>query len=280
MVNTNFYTLEPYVSQKVWGYEKWIVSTLKNQESTCNGKNLSECIGGEYPLLIKLIQANDTLSVQVHPNDEYAKVHENSFGKTECWYILDAEPGATLISGVTDDYDKESFKNAIKDNTVNKYLYQTPVSKGDFIFIPAGTVHAIQGGLRILEIQQPSDVTYRLYDWGRPRELHVQKSLDVILPVKSEPVRAFAGRFACDYFAVEKITVDASVTFDVVPCKNGASAFSAWFVVEGSGTICAGDNVQDLQQEQTFVVNNSTSYKICCKDKSKPLVLFKMDLGA
>lgn len=264
-----FYKLSPYTSEKIWGYEKWIVSTLKNQESTCQGQNTKDIIGNDYPLLIKIIQANDTLSVQVHPCDEYARKNENSFGKTECWYILDAEPNATLISGIKGDYNREAFAEAIKNNTLEEFLYQTPISKGDFIFIPAGTVHAIQGGLRILEIQQPSDVTYRLYDWGRGRELHIEKSLDVIKPFISEPIRNFNQTFECDYFKVQKIIVETELNES---SKNKNGDYTSFFVLDGEGSFEKNDEIISVKKEDTILVKNNEDFII-----KGNLELFKME---
>ncbi len=204
-----------FLAERPWGYERWILSTHSAGESTVlketdiiGGKSLSGIAGCDYPLLVKIIQANETLSVQVHPDDEYASKVENSLGKTECWYILDAEPNATLIAGLhetEENYSREDLAKAIEDGSLENHLKSVSVQKGDFLFIPAGTVHAIQGGLRILEIQQSSDVTYRLYDWGRPREIHVEKSLDVIKPITGDFVKGFAGRYECNYFTLEKL---------------------------------------------------------------------------
>ncbi len=204
-----------FLAERPWGYERWILSTHSAGESTVSkdtdiigGKALSRVAGSDYPLLVKVIQANETLSVQVHPDDEYASKVEKSLGKTECWYILDAEPNTTLIAGLNEteeNYSRDNLATAIEDGSLENHLRSVQVKKGDFLFIPAGTVHAIQGGLRILEIQQSSDVTYRLYDWGRPREIHVEKSLDVIKPITGDFVKGFSGRYVCDYFTLEKL---------------------------------------------------------------------------
>ena len=223
----------PYVSEKVWGYERWIASAHAVGNSTADksaspeyaGKTLGEITGGDFPLLVKLIQANDTLSVQVHPDDEYARRVENTYGKTECWYILDAVPGATLVCGLNKEYTRAELETALKSGTLADCLKYVPVSKGDFVFIPAGTVHAIQGGLRLLEVQEPSDVTYRLYDWGRPREIHVAKALEVTKCSAPEPVRNFSGVFSCDYFRLEKCVVGA-----------GTSSGAASLAVVGAGS--------------------------------------------
>lgn len=132
-----------------------------------------------FPLLIKLINANDKLSVQVHPDDEYAKKVENDLGKTEAWYVIDAKENASLIVG-TKKCDKEIFKKAIENGDLTPYLNKIPVKKGDMFYVKSGLVHAICEGVTIAEIQQSSDTTYRVYDYNRGREIHVEKALDVI----------------------------------------------------------------------------------------------------
>lgn len=149
------------------------------------GKAFGE--GEKFPLLIKFIDAKDKLSVQVHPEDAYAMTHENGeLGKSEAWYILDAKPGAKLIAGLKDDVTKEDFVAALNRGELEAVLNEVEVKAGDVINIPAGFVHAIEDGILLAEIQQNSDTTYRVYDWnrvgldGKSRELHVEKSLDVI----------------------------------------------------------------------------------------------------
>ena len=165
---------------KIWGYEQWIASTHENGLQ----QDLLNSMGGSYPLLVKIIQANESLSIQVHPDDDSAKKLEgtSAVGKTECWYVLDCDENAELI------YSKEQIKEAILNNTFEDFLNVVPVSKGDFIFISAGTVHAIGKGLRLLEIQQSCDITYRLYDWGRDRELHVEKGVAVLKNDRVKPI--------------------------------------------------------------------------------------------
>jgi mannose-6-phosphate isomerase len=140
----------------------------------------------KFPLLVKLLDAHDKLSVQVHPNDAYALAHEgNELGKTEMWVILFAEPGAQLIAGLRAGTDPRAFRQAIEDGTLLHHLHTLPVAAGDFICVPSGTVHAIMGGVVIAEIQQNSNTTYRVYDWdrmtnGQARPLHVEQALAVI----------------------------------------------------------------------------------------------------
>ncbi len=174
--------------------EAWVLSTHKNgpctvQNGTLAGKTLQESLaawGQTAPdILVKLIDARDRLSLQVHPDDEYAAKHHQSKGKTEMWYVLDAEPGAELICGFEKDMTTAQFAAHIENGTADKAVAHFPVTAGDVFFIPAGTVHAIGAGILIAEVQQNSDLTYRVWDWGRvgadgkPRELHVQRALDV-----------------------------------------------------------------------------------------------------
>ena len=188
-------------SEKIWGYELWIASTHPNG---CQ-KEFIDALGGEYPLLVKVIQADDTLSIQVHPDDDLAvKLEgEGNRGKTECWYVLDAAPDAKLVYGIKENATKEELAKAIEESKLDPYLEFVNVKKGDFIFIPAGTVHAIGAGLRLMEVQQSCDLTYRLYDWGRGREVHIEKGLAVIKQEEMIPVAPMPQEFECKYFTLE-----------------------------------------------------------------------------
>ncbi|MBP5602529.1 MAG: class I mannose-6-phosphate isomerase [Treponema sp.] len=194
--------LTPIKSEKIWGYELWIASTHPNGPQS----EFVKACGGEYPLLVKIIQANDTLSIQVHPDDAAAvKLEgEGNRGKTECWYVLDAVPDAKLVYGLKEGASSTELAKAIKENALDPYLNFVNVKKGDFIYIPAGTVHAIGGGLRLLEVQQSCDLTYRLYDWGRGREVHIEKGLAVIKNDVRKPIAPFSETFECDYFSLEQ----------------------------------------------------------------------------
>ncbi len=198
------------------------------ENGPCAGSTLADYLdapanGPAFPLLIKLIDACDKLSIQVHPDDAYAQAHEGEYGKTEMWYIVDALPGAKLVYGLK-NYDKETFRAAVANGTLEDYMNEVEVKKGDVFFIPSGCVHAIGAGILIAEIQQSSNVTYRVYDYnrpgkdGKPRELHVEKALDVIVDYKPEDIEAI--RFACGrsstsladcrYFAVDRYVVDGA----------------------------------------------------------------------
>ncbi len=225
--------LQPVFQERIWGGEKlhtlfnydipndkigeaWVISAHSNGSSTIingplKGQSLLEVwykypslfgivtTENDFPLLVKILDANDDLSVQVHPDDDYArKVENGAYGKTECWYVLDCEPNSEIIFGHHAS-SKDDFKKHIDAGEWDKLLIKVKVKKGDFFYVPSGTIHAIGTGIVILEIQQSSDITYRVYDYdrkdekGNPRELHIQSAIDVtnyphysIFPVKVE----------------------------------------------------------------------------------------------
>lgn len=236
--------------EKVWGYEFWLASTHENGSQ----KDFLEYAGGEYPLLVKIINADERLSVQVHPDDECAVALEGSgnVGKTECWYVLDAKDGAKLVYGMDGEHSSEELSDAIKSNSLERYLNEVPVKKGDFVFIPSGTVHAIGGGLRLLEVQQSCDLTYRLYDWGRPREVHVEKGLKSLKKNPLAKVAQFAGGFECEYFSLEEIKVQGAYSaFNSGEKKNPRDAI-LFFVLEGSGRVKGGERDSENPAESVF----------------------------
>lgn len=200
-----------------------------------------------FPLLTKIIDARDDLSIQVHPDDAYAKEHENgSFGKTECWYIMDAPENASLVIG-HNAKTKEELERMIREGRWKEFIREIPVKKGDFIQIDPGTVHAIKGGLLILETQQNSDITYRVYDYdrlsdGKPRELHVEKSIDVItVPAKSvgDSVKSACNLsknklnelYSCNYYKIYKLEVEGKAEFEQ------SEPFLLLSVLEGDGIV-------------------------------------------
>lgn len=232
-------------SEKIWGYELWIASTHPNG---CQ-KEFESFAGGDYPLLVKVIQADDVLSVQVHPDDALAAKFEGCRGKTECWYILSAEKDAKLIYGMKDEYPEAELKAAIDGNRLEDYMKSVSVKPGDFAYIPAGTVHAIGGGLRLLEVQQSSDVTYRLYDWGRGRECHIEKGIACIKNLEAQKLVHFPGRFECPYFTLEEVSVDSSLSFEMNPLvESGPASRTLIYIIEGSGKI----NGEDCAAEDIF----------------------------
>ncbi|ALP91454.1 type I phosphomannose isomerase catalytic subunit [Clostridium butyricum] len=227
-------------------------------------------IDEDFPLLIKLITAKDKLSVQVHPNDEYAKRVENDLGKTEAWYVVDAEEGASLIVG-TKDCDKETFKKAIEDGNLDKYLNKIPVKKGDFFYVQSGLVHAICEGILIAEIQQSSDTTYRVYDYNRGREIHVEKALDVIdFSLKGENTQGITIKnggydktYLClgEYFTIQKYEVNTSVKE-----ASDEDRFYLFTCVDGEGTIkYNGGEEKILMGDSIFIPASLGEYELCGK---------------
>jgi len=211
------------------------------------GMTLGEYLGKDaegFPLLIKLIDACDKLSIQVHPDDTYAKEKEGEYGKTEMWYIVDAEPGAKLVYGLK-DYNKDTFRAAVADGTLETYMNAVDVKKGDIFFIPSGLVHAIGAGILIAEIQQSSNVTYRVYDYmrrgkdGKLRELHVDKALDVIVDYTEEEIEAIryedgkddTALANCRYFKVDRHVVNGEITL------SADTSFMHILALSGEGTV-------------------------------------------
>lgn len=285
--------LNPVFKQMIWGGDRlgkdwhyeipgsdtgecWAVSAHPNGDCTVRegiyeGKTLSqlwtehpELFGDtgldRFPLLVKIIDAKTDLSIQVHPDDAYAKVNEKgSLGKTECWYVLDCDEDSSLVIGHNAD-SKEQLSEMIHSGRWDELIREIPVKKGDFIQIDPGTVHAIKGGLMILETQQSSDVTYRVYDYGRladgkPRELHIDKSIDVIT-VPAKPVEQSvmtvgdmpAGQMnlliCCDYYKVWKLDVTEAVTVEQ------KYPFLIMSVIEGDGLI----NGQMIRKGDHFIL--------------------------
>ena len=260
-MSNNILKLEPFYSKKIWGYEQWALSTHKNGHSKLSDSDtlLIDHIEKELPILNKIIQANDTLSVQVHPDDKFSRLHEDDNGKTECWYILEADEEASLICGIKDGHTRESFAKVIENGNIQEHLEKVSVAPGDMIYIPSGTVHAITGGLKIIEVQQSSDVTYRMYDWGRDREMHIEKSLQVIDYEgrnKGGKIENFT-KLETPYFTVEKIDVK-DIYEDVVHKED----FHSYTVISGEGKIESKHNSIDLQKEDTIYIPKNVEYKI------------------
>lgn len=225
-------------------YEGWTLSELWKEHPELFGNYKSD----RFPLLTKIIDAKDDLSIQVHPDDEYAAVHENgSYGKMECWYILDCKEDATIVIG-HNAKTREELADMINNGKWSEFIREIPIKKGDFMQIDPGTVHAIKGGTLILESQQNSDITYRVYDYdrmsnGKPREIHVKQSIDVInVPAKDakESIvstdnvekNTLCQLISCDRYKVFKMDVDRKLEFD----QN--YPFMLVSVVEGEGEIC------------------------------------------
>ncbi len=274
---------KPICQEKVWGGnrlysilnkgcdptrpigESWEISAVEDFISVVDngflqGNNLQDIVeiymadlvgdkvylkyGIEFPLLIKFIDANDLLSVQVHPDDNLARLRHHAYGKTEMWYVIHAEPDADLYMGWKHDMDRETLLQALEDNTLVEHLNKEKVKPGDVFFIPPGRVHALGKGIVVAEIQQTSDITYRLYDWGRvgmdgkPRQLHVDLALDAIDykaydKYKTEYTPETNNTIPlinCDYFTTNLIEFDRPMEKNYMALDS----FVIYIVLEGS----------------------------------------------
>ena len=213
-------------------------------------------------LFRSFIDASSNLSIQVHPSNDYALKNEHQYGKTEMWYVLDCVPGAYLYYGFTHEISKEEFAERIKNNTLTEVLNAVPVHKGDCFFIPSGTLHAICQGIVVAEVQQNSNVTYRVYDYGRvgadgkPRALHIEKALDVTRRTPPQK-HDFGSHLAqCEYF-----TVDAKKgAFDGAADEK---SFVSLLITDGAGTLtCGGETVKVKKGESYFIPAGSGKYAV------------------
>ena len=245
--------------------ESWELTVRKNEMATvengeAKGLTLKEyfeecgydcvckgfCATDRFPLLVKLIDAEDMLSVQVHPDDDYSSRVEGDSGKTEMWYIVDAKEGATLVYGLADGVSTEDFASAVKDGRIGEVMNHVPVKKGQTYFIPAGMLHAIGAGILVAEIQQNSDITYRVYDFdrvgadGKKRELHVDKALAVTRPYTEDEVdairfsdkgRALYGESlaSCEFFGASRLALNGKTDLTVTD-----DSFLSLICIEGS----------------------------------------------
>lgn len=238
---------------------------------------------GELPILIKFIDAKKDLSVQVHPDDAYArKVEHELFGKTEMWYVLDAAKDAKLVYGFYHDMDKEKLRSSLEHGTVEKYLQKVKVHKDDVFFIESGTVHAIGAGALIAEIQENSNLTYRMFDYNRRdkngnlRELHVDKALDVVnLKKSSEPrqplrllkyQRGWATELLCrcQYFQVERMLLNTEACREMADFQTNESSFQVLLCTSGCGLLMYGGTgaLQFFKGDCIFVPAGSVPIKI------------------
>lgn len=211
---------------------------------------------GKFPLLIKLLDAQENLSVQVHPDDAYALAHEgDELGKTEMWVVLHAEPDAAVILGVKSGTAPEQFRQAIAEDRPEPFLHRLPVQAGDVVCVPAGSLHAILGGLVLAEIQQNSNTTYRVYDWGRPRPLHIEKALQVINFEQVEPVLTrpqptshapgISKATLCQnrYFITERLEMAAGARYEG-ECRG--RTLEIWGTISGAVVVTGGGQTVSL----------------------------------
>ena len=278
--------------------ETWECSTHPDGESRVNGEPLSRVLsrhpewlgthplrtmGGrpELPILIKLIDAQQDLSVQVHPDDAYALKHEGSLGKTEFWYVLAVRDGAKLVYGFDQNVSERQVRRAIKNGKLDMLLNHVAVEKDDRFYIEAGTVHALGAGCLIAEIQESSNLTYRLYDYdrvgrdGKKRELHVDKAMEVLnfrsSAVPRQPMRVlrYRGGWAselltrCKYFQVERVLLNTELHRELVRFRTGESSFHALLCVDGCGSISGeGFMLNFFKGDCVFVPAESIELKL------------------
>lgn len=244
------------------------------------GSHAASVAHGDMPILIKLIDAKKNLSVQVHPDDDYALAHENSLGKTEMWYVIDAKPNTELVYGFNQDMNENQVRRAIATGGIEKYLNHVTVHKDDLFFIEAGTVHAIGEGCLIAEIQQSSNLTYRMYDYnrmdknGKTRELHVDKAMDVVnfksSAIPRQPMRVLKYKKGvaselltrCKYFQVERVLLNTEVNRGLVSFRTGPNSFHALLCIDGCGSICGeGVFINFFKGDCIFVPADSVELK-------------------
>lgn len=288
--------LAPVFQERIWGGQKlkvlfhynipyertgecWAISAHPNGQSVIKSGEYAGATLGElwsshpelfqsnatvFPLLTKILDASDDLSVQVHPNDDYANKHENGeLGKTECWYIVAAEPGAQIVYG-HEATSQEQLVQMIENDQWNDLLTKVPVKAGDFFYVPSGTIHAIGRGIVILETQQSSDTTYRVYDYdrkdqdGNSRELHLEKAIDVTtIPQSYQPQQYMSEQreglrsttfVSNSFFTVEKWDISAPTFFQAKPQYFICSALS------GSGQLVVQDQNFPIQKGDHFIL--------------------------
>lgn len=226
------------------------------------GDRLYEQFGVEFPLLIKFIDSSDNLSVQVHPDDEVAQAKHHAYGKTEMWYVIDAEPGAELIVGFNRKIDSNQYRELLQENSLQSTLNKLPVKKGDVFFIPAGRIHAIGKGIVLAEIQQTSDITYRIYDWGRDlpnRPLHVDLAADVIdftcydeYKTKYDTTPDSVHKMVtCQYFTTSYINFSKPITRDL----STIDSFVIYICTAGACTVlCENGTSEKLTIGETLLL--------------------------
>ena len=246
-----------------------LASVLENHKGELVGNKVYERFGNDFPLLVKFIDANDDLSIQVHPNDELAKQRHNSFGKTEMWYVLQADPGATLISGFNQQVNEEIYLEKFNSGKLTDILNKEQAEAGDVFFLPAGRVHTIGKGLLIAEIQQTSDITYRIYDFdrvddkGNKRELHLEEALaandyNFYPEYKSKydkKLNQAVNVVSCEYFTTNILEFTENTTRDY----SNIDSFVIHVCVEGEYTILTGDTKTELKKGDCVLIPNSVN---------------------
>lgn len=243
---------------------KTLTDLISTYKGDLVGNKIFEAFGEKFPLLIKFIDAKENLSIQLHPNDQLAKERHNSFGKTEMWYVMDADNDSKLNVGFTKELDKDSYLEALNSGKILDILNFEEVKKGDSFFIKEGLVHAIGAGCMIAEIQQTSDITYRIYDWdrvddqGNSRELHTELALDAIDYKYNTDFKCSYDKLtnqsdniaSCEYFTTNFLKVEGEVN------KNykELDSFVIYMCVEGTAKVTIGETLETIKKGETLLV--------------------------
>jgi mannose-6-phosphate isomerase len=303
-----FLKFDPILKDKIWGGEKlkkhlnkqttrndigesWEISDVEGSTSivangSLKGKSLKELIqaykgslvgnkiftqfGEKFPLLIKFIDAKEALSIQLHPHDDLAKKRHNSFGKTEMWYVMQADEKANLIVGFKKKVSSDEYVQHLQQKTLTEILNIDEVSKGDVYFIPTGRVHAIGAGVLLAEIQQTSDITYRIYDWDRQdsegnyRDLHTEEAVDAIDYAVKESYKTNYQKkqnttseiVSCPYFTTNVLPIKGTITVD----HSNKDSFVIYMCVAGAVRFESDGFTEELQMGETLLVPNSLSH--------------------
>lgn len=241
-----------------------LIDLLKEYKDKILGKSIYEEFDADFPLLIKFIDANTELSVQLHPNDELAHQRHNSFGKTEMWYIMQADKGAKINIGFKESVSKEEYISLLEEGKIVELLNFEEVKNGDSFFINTGKVHAIGAGVLLAEIQQTSDVTYRIYDWdrtddeGNSRELHTALAIDAIdfekkddFKLNYEKIKNISSEVAsCQYFTTNYLPVEGKIQKDY----SNLDSFVIYMCVGGNGEVSINGNSEKIAQGETLLI--------------------------
>ncbi|GAA4323945.1 class I mannose-6-phosphate isomerase [Pontixanthobacter gangjinensis] len=247
---------------------KKLTDLIKEYKAELVGEKVYARFGNDFPLLIKFIDAKTDLSVQLHPNDELAKQRHNSFGKTEMWYVMQADAGSKLNIGFKKELDKREYLDYLERGKITEILNFEEVSKGDSVFINTGKVHAIGGGILLAEIQQTSDITYRIYDWdrvdaeGNARELHTDLALDAIDFEKKDDywlkydkkLNSSSEIASCEYFTTNFLPVKGILEKDY----SALDSFVIYMCVDGQAKITIGDKSENIQKGESILIPAST----------------------
>ena len=283
-----YYKFIPLPKTLIWGTEIWQISGVPGSETVCEGQNINDIVktekarlvgeanyqrfGDEFPLLIKFIDARKDLSIQVHPTDEVARRQGKPHGKTEMWYVLDSEPGAALYNGLRMQLTPEKYKQMVDNKTICDALARYNVSDGDCFFIPAGRIHAILNGCYLVEIQQTSDITYRIYDYdrrdkdGQLRQLHIKEAAEsidyTVLPDYQTHYtpRKNEGQLLveCPYFNTAVYDLDEPMELDY----SELDSFVVLIGLKGNGTLTIDDEEVDFQAGESILLPVTVN-KVC-----------------